>query len=49
MQTTLLCQPNPNPDPTPKQITPLWHDFTRKIMADSEAVQHLGWVREMWG
>ena len=32
-----------------KQITPLWHDFTRKIMADSEAVQHLGWVREMWG
>ena len=32
-----------------KQITPLWHDFTRKIMADPEAVQHLGWVREMWG
>ena len=27
----------------------LWYDFTMKIMVDHEAVQALGWVREMWG
>ena len=26
-----------------------WHQFTLRIMRDPEAVQHLGWVREMWG
>ena len=36
-------------NPNPEQVTPLWHEFTRKIMADPEAVLHLGWVREMWG
>ena len=34
-----------SPSPHPEQVTPLWHDFTRKIMADPEAVMHLGWVR----
>ena len=32
-----------------KRVVTPWHDFTLKIMADGEAVQHLGWVREMWG
>ena len=26
-----------------------WYDFTVKICSDGEAVQALGWVREMWG
>ena len=26
-----------------------WFDFTNRICADREAVQALGWVREMWG
>ena len=26
-----------------------WYDMTIKICADGEAVQALGWVREMWG
>ena len=26
-----------------------WYDFTVKICSDAEAVQALGWVREMWG
>eukprot|EP00966_Prymnesium_polylepis_P060483 1403361-Prymnesium_polylepis.1 len=32
-----------------KQVTQPWYDFTIKIMNDNEAVQALGWVREMWG
>lgn len=32
-----------------KQIVDSWYDFTVKICGDAEAVQALGWVREMWG
>ena len=32
-----------------EDIVGLWYDFTVKICSDHEAVQALGWVREMWG
>ena len=31
-----------------KMVQP-WYDYTKKICNDREAVQALGWVREMWG
>lgn len=31
------------------QMARPWNEFTKKICRDSEAVQALGWVREMWG
>lgn len=31
------------------KIAKPWYDFTIKICGDGEAVQALGWVREMWG
>ncbi len=32
-----------------QRIVQPWYDFTLKICDDREAVQALGWVREMWG
>ena len=32
-----------------QQMVQPWYDFTVKICADHEAVNALGWVREMWG
>lgn len=32
-----------------RRIARPWLQFTEKIMADHQAVQALGWVREMWG
>jgi hypothetical protein len=32
-----------------KQLADLWYSMTIKICSDGEAVQALGWVREMWG
>ena len=32
-----------------RQVVKPWYEFTQKICADREAVQALGWVREMWG
>lgn len=32
-----------------KKMVQPWYDFTLKICNDNEAVQALGWVREMWG
>jgi len=32
-----------------KKVVQPWFDFTIRIMKDHEAVQALGWVREMWG
>ena len=31
------------------QVARPWYEYTQKIMQDPEAVQALGWVREMWG